>query len=153
MNTPLPGTKEKLLHDTKVALKEKNKIKLNTLRLVLSELKNEEIAKRSDLNKAEIETILRREIKKRKEAIEYYRKGHREDLVGSAMQEIGILETYLPQALDSREIEEIIDGLLASWDGEPAFGPIMKRVIADTEGRADGKLVSEILRQALERKR
>ena len=137
--------------DLKVALKAGEKRRVSTLRLLLAALRNERIHSQRDLTDEEIENAIRRAVKQRKEAIELYKRGGREDLVAAETEELGLLEAYLPGLLSEQETEHEVrriiqdKGLAASKD----VGPLMKELMARHRGRVDGKRAQEIARRLL----
>jgi uncharacterized protein YqeY len=145
--------KENLSRELGRSMKAGEKIKVSTIRMILSEIKNAEIAKRGELDDDELLSVLAREAKKRKEAIEEFKKGNRQDLVDRETEELGIIEDYLPDQLSEDELRGIIsktiDEVGASSPGD--LGKVMGSVMPKLRGRADGKLVNEIVRDALEK--
>lgn len=145
--------KEKIQSDLNQALKSKKEIEVSTLRLLLSEIHNQEIAKQAALTEEDITEVVQKEIKKRKEAIEAYQKGKRDDLVAKEKQELAILNKYLPQQLSSKELEVIIHSVIKETGASSTsdFGKVMGAVMARVKGQADGKVVSESVKKALSR--
>jgi len=144
--------KERLSQELGPSLKAGEKIKVATIRMILSEIKNAEIAKRGDLDDDELLSVLGREAKRRKEAIEEFKKGNRQDLVDRETEELKIIEDYLPEQLSEDElrgiINDTIDEVGASSPGD--LGKVMGRVMPKLKGRADGKLVNSMVRETLE---
>lgn len=137
--------------DLKSALKAGEKRRVGTLRLLLSALQNEKIGAGRDLTDEEIEAVIRRAVKQRRESIDQYTKGGREDLARAEAEELALLEAYLPAGLSDSEVEaeirRIIDekGFSASRD----VGLVMKELMAAHRGRVDGKRAQEIARRLL----
>lgn len=137
--------------DLKSALKAGEKRRVGTLRLLLSSLQNERIGAGRDLTDEEIEAVIRRAVKQRRESIDQYTKGGREDLARAEAEELALLEAYLPAGLSDSEVEaeirRIIDekGFSASRD----VGLVMKELMATHRGRVDGKRAQEITRRLL----
>ncbi|HEY3202048.1 MAG TPA: GatB/YqeY domain-containing protein [Thermoanaerobaculia bacterium] len=137
--------------DLKTAMKAGQKRRVATLRLLLAALKNERIQAQRDLTSEEIEAVLRRAVKQRKDSIEQYARGGRQDLVEAEEEELAIIEAYLPKGLTQAEIEETIrtvireKGLASAKD----VGAVMKEVMARHRGRVDGKRAQEIARRLL----
>ncbi|MCD6451594.1 MAG: GatB/YqeY domain-containing protein [Acidobacteria bacterium] len=142
---------EKIREDMKKALKEKNEVALSALRLLLSEIKNAEIEKRGKLEEGEIINIIRRSIKKRKEAIELFEKGGREKLVAKEKKEIEVLSKYLPKELSAEEIEKIVGEIAEEVGamGPSDIGKVMRELMSRFRGRIDGKLAKEIVEKKL----
>ncbi len=141
--------KEKLVEEMKKALKERNLIRLDTIRLSLAEIKNKEIEKRSELDEGEIIALLKREVKKREESIVFFEKGNRPELIKQAHTEISVLNEFLPSQLSLKEVEALVDEMVSSLKESQGFGQIMKEVMTRVAGRADGKVVSAIVKQKL----
>jgi len=137
--------------DSKTALKAGEKRRVATLRLLLSALKNERIQQQRDLTDEEIEAAIRRAVKQRREAIEQYARGGRQDLVDAEKEELGILEAYLPQTLSEAELENLIRGIVAekALSSSKDVGALMKELMARHRGRVDGKRAQEIARRLL----
>ncbi|WP_183811398.1 GatB/YqeY domain-containing protein [Tunturibacter empetritectus] len=149
---------EKIQTDIVVAMKAKDEHKLTTLRMVKSALKNKEIDKREKLTDAEESQILTTLIKQRRESVESFTKGGRPELAEKEQAEIGMIEGYLPQAAGEDVIRGVVQGAIHTMSEGGAkptpkeMGAVMKvvqqRILADGL-RADGKLVSEIVKAEL----
>jgi uncharacterized protein YqeY len=151
---------EKIQADIVVAMKAKEEHKLTTLRMVKSALKNKEIDKREKLTDAEESQILTTLIKQRKESVESFSKGGRPELAAKEQAEIAMIEGYLPQAAGEDVIRGVVTGAIdtltkdagGTRPGPKDMGTLMKvvqqRILADGL-RADGKLVSEIVKAEL----
>ncbi len=137
--------------DLKTALKSGDKRRVSTIRLLLSALKNERIQARRELTDEEVEAAVRRAVKQRREAIEQYGRGGRQDLVDAETEELAILQGYLPQELSEAEVEQAVRAII----GEKGFssgkdvGLVMKELMARYRGRIDGKRAQEIARRLL----
>ena len=142
---------ERLDQDMKTALKGGDKVRLSVVRMLISELKNERIAQGADLDDSAQRKVLASYAKRRKEAIEAARAGGREDVATKEQVEYDIVMSYLPKQLSDDELRAIVkknvDGSGAS--GPSAFGAVMKSVMAEVGGQADGKLVSALVRELL----
>ncbi|MBB5317297.1 GatB/YqeY domain-containing protein [Tunturibacter empetritectus] len=149
---------EKIQTDIVVAMKAKDEHRLTTLRMVKSALKNKEIDKREKLTDAEESQILTTLIKQRRESVESFTKGGRPELAEKEQTEIGMIEGYLPQAAGEDVIRGVVQGAIHTMSEGGAkptpreMGAVMKvvqqRILADGL-RADGKLVSEIVKAEL----
>jgi uncharacterized protein YqeY len=149
---------ERIGADIITAMKAHEADKLTTLRMVKSALKNKEIDKREALTDAEEAQILTTLIKQRKESVESFTKGGRPELAAKEQLEIAMIETFLPQAATEEEIRAVVEGALAHLaeggakpgpkDMGPAMRVVQQRLLASGV-RADGKLVSEILKAEL----
>jgi len=144
--------KEKLSDELKESLLKRDAEKTGVLRFVLSLLQNREIEKRGTgqspvLGDEEILEIMQREVKKRKEAIELFRKGGRPELAEKEEKELVFINEYLPAQMKREEIVALVGGLKSG--GLNDFNSLMKEAAKATKGRADGKLVSEIVGEIL----
>ncbi len=137
--------------DLKSALKAGDKRRVSTLRLLIAALKNEKIEKQRDLTEQEVEAVIRRAVKQRKESIEQYGRGERTDLVESERAELEILESYLPKGLSDGELESAVQAIIAEKNLRSArdTGPLMKELMLRYRGRVDGKRAQEIARKLL----
>ena len=143
--------KEKLLSDMKEAMKSKDSLKLGTVRSVISAVKNQEIDLRKDLDEEEILAIVSREVKKRKEAASLYKKGKRPELQDKEIQEMGILQIYLPEQVSEEDLRERIQEVIAETgaEGMKDFGKIMKTLVPEFKGKADNALIKELASEFL----
>jgi hypothetical protein len=141
----------RLEEDLKTAMKAGDKRRVATLRLMLAALKNEKIQAQRALTDEEIESVLRRAVKQRKDSIEQYARGGRQDLVDAETEELAILEGYLPQGLSDAEVEAAIRAIVAEKGLTSAkdVGLLMKELMAGYKGRVDGKKAQEIARRLL----
>lgn len=133
------------------ALKARDEIRLSTLRLLSSALNYEFIAKQHKLSEEEELVVVRREAKKRKEAIEAYQKAGAQDRADKEKLELAILEEYLPAQLSDAEVEKIVDEAIAETGAETMadMGKVMGAAVAKAAGRAEGGKISELVRQKL----
>lgn len=131
------------------ALKEKNTLELKVLRFVLSEIKYAEINQQKELSDEEITSLLRKEFKKRKEAIELFKKGGKKDLVEDEQKQLVVIESYLPVQMTQEELSLIIDQTLKELTDKSNIGKIIGLIIAKTKGQADGSQVSTLIKQKL----
>ncbi|MBA7611782.1 putative protein YqeY [subsurface metagenome] len=145
--------KEKLNEDMRKALREKDTLRLSTIRLLLAAIKNLEIAKGKDkeLKESDLIGALSSEAKKRKESIEEYKKGKREDLVEKETKELEIIKEYLPKELSPEELGRIIEETIEEIDAKDLkdMGKVMGAVMEKIKGRADGKVVNQMVRERL----
>lgn len=119
-----------LQSDMKQALKAGEKQKLSTIRMLLSAIKNESIEKRKELTDEEILTVIQREIKQRRNAIEEFKKGNRADLVNESETEIAWLEAYLPAQLSDDELDTLVHQVITDLNATPQeFGKVMGKLI------------------------
>lgn len=143
--------KQKLNDDLKLALRSGDKMKLGTLRLLLSAVKYTEIAKQAELTDADIYGVIAKEIKQRHESIEAYEKGKRPDLVAQEQGELNILQSYLPRQVSREEIvataQRIISETGAKGPGDK--GKVMPKMMAELKGKADGRVINEVVTELL----
>lgn len=145
---------DKIDEDYKLAVKEKNEIKRQTLNMLKSAIKYREIELRAlnkELTEEEVISVIQKEIKRRKEAIELYEKGGREDLAKKERDEVEILEGYLPKQLSEDEIKSIVREaiMLVRASSLSDVGKVMKEVMPKVKGRAEGSLVKSIVEEML----
>lgn len=143
--------KTRLQQDMKEALKNHDKIRLQTIRMVLAAIKNAEIEKMHPLSDEEVAAVIQREIKMRREALEQFNRGGREDLVRQTEEEIRILEDYLPKQLDDEELKQIIRETIAEVGAQSAkeMGKVMAALMPKIRGRADGKKANSLVKELL----
>jgi uncharacterized protein YqeY len=140
-------SKQKVEEDVKVAMKARDQLKLNTLRGFLSELKREEIDTRVALTDGRFVEILQKEIKKRRDALEFAKNAGRAELVEQNEAEITILQGYLGEQISEDKLKELIATLKA--DGNDSIGKLMGALNKDYKGRFDGRLASDLIKQVL----
>ncbi len=145
------GLREKIDSDIKDALKSGAKDKVSALRMLSAALKNKEIDKRRPLTDEEVIETVRSLIKQRKDSIEQFTKGGRQDLVEKETAEVTFLEVYLPQQLTRQELEGMVREAIAQTGAQGArdMGKVMKALVPIVAGRADGKLLSELVKSSL----
>lgn len=142
----------KIMGEIKEAMKAKDSVKLNTLRFLQSAIKNREIELRPNpMTDDEAMGVLKKLVKQRKESIEQYKAGNRQDLVDQETAELKILEAYLPAQMTKEQVEKLVADVMAATGAKSIkdMGPVMKEVLARSGGAADNKLVSEIVRAKL----
>ena len=142
---------EKIKNDIVTALKEKDTLKLQTLRGVKGEIDLAHIDKKVDINDELVTDVLSHQIKTRKESIAEFEKGGREDLVNKTNDEINLLLSYLPEQLSEEELNKLIDEVFAKVNptSQKDMGLIMKEVNPLVKGKADMKVVSTIIKDKL----
>ena len=138
--------------DMKKALREKNKTELNVLRMLQSSIRNREIDAKGELEDNGVIEVINSEIKKRRDTIEEYKKVNREDAAEEEQKEIDILMRYMPEQLGEDEIREVIRSSIKKVNaaGPQDLGSVMKDVMPELKGKADGKLINRIVREELE---
>jgi len=139
--------------DFKTALKASDALKVSALRMVKAALKNRQIEKGSELSEEEIISVIASLAKQRKESIEQFLKGGRKDLADKEKKELAILQSYLPEQLSPEEIDRIIIEAIkeSSPEGLKDMGKIMRIVMPQIKGAADGKFVNQRVRELLEK--
>lgn len=143
---------ENLLNeDMKSALKAGEKKKLETIRTLRAVLKDERIKKGDDLTEEEVVAVLVSAAKKRRESIEMYRNGQRDDLVAAESEELEIITKYLPEQLGEDKIKSLIDEVISATGATAMkdMGKVMGSLMPKVKGRADGKLVQSLVKDAL----
>ncbi|MBT7195850.1 MAG: GatB/YqeY domain-containing protein [Nitrospina sp.] len=138
--------KEKLLSDMKGAQRSKDSLRLNTIRSVISSIKNQEIDLRKELQDEDVLPLITREVKKRKEAATLFEQGGRMDLMEKEKQEHAILQTYLPEQISEEDLRKRIQEVIAETEAEGMkdFGKIMKVLVPEFKGKADNGLIKDL---------
>ena len=143
--------KDKLTEDLKQAMRQGDELGRSTLRLVMAAIKNAEIEKRRELEEGELLAIIAKEAKQRHESIAQFERGGRQDLVDREEAELQILLAYLPEQLSREEIEaqarQIIEEVEATSPAQ--MGQVMRQLMPLMQGKADGKLVSQVVKELL----
>ena len=145
------GLKEQLDQDLKTAMREKAQLRLETIRMLKSAIKYREIEIMKPLDDAGIQAVISSEVKRRRDAIEQYRAGNRPELAEKEEAEIVILQGYLPQQLSSDELRAKVDAAVAAVgaQGMKDMGKVMKALMPEVQGRAEGSAVSEMVKARL----
>jgi uncharacterized protein YqeY len=145
------GIKGMLVEEMKRAAKEKDKVRLSIIRLALASLQNRETELRRELFDEEIIQGISGMVKKGRESIEQFKVGQRDDLVAKEEKEIEILQSFLPQQLSSEELEVEISQALeeAGASTSKDMGKVMKILMPRVAGRAEGRVVNELVRKRL----
>ncbi|OGQ04493.1 MAG: glutamyl-tRNA amidotransferase [Deltaproteobacteria bacterium RIFCSPLOWO2_01_44_7] len=143
--------KNKIEEDFKQAVRGKETLKVSCLRLIKAAIQNKEIDVRGKLDDSQILSILSTLAKQRKESIEQFKKGGRNDLVKNEEAELKLIETYLPKALDEAALAKIIEQTIAEVGGQGAkdVGKVMKAVMPKIAGQADGRVVNQLVLKKL----
>jgi uncharacterized protein len=144
---------QKLDDDLKVSLKASDSLKVSVLRMAKAALKYRQIDKGEELSEGEIISVIASLSKQRKESIELFSKGGREDLAEKERQELAILQSYLPEQVPEKELDGIIAEAIkeSSAAGIKDIGKVMKLVMPRLKGSADGKLINQKVKELLER--
>ena len=145
--------KDKLTADMKDAMKarEAGKLRLSVIRLVRGAIRQQEIDGQKELSDEDVLGVISKEVKQRRDSIEDFKKGGRDDLVAEAEAEIAVLMEYLPQQLSEDEVRSLVkEAIAASGATSPKdMGKVMKELMPKVKGRADGKLVNGIVKELL----
>jgi len=148
----MSALKDQIRADLKEAMKAKEKERTGTIRMLLAAIQTAETeGSKHEVDDAEIQKIIAREIKKRRESADIYTTNGREDLAETELAEASILEVYQPKQLDDDELAKLIDEAIAETGAESMaqMGQVMKAATAKAEGRADGKRLSEAVKARL----
>ena len=135
----------------KQAQKSQDKLRLSVIRLLRAAIKNQEIEKKSPLNDQEVIAAVTSQVKRRKEAIEQYQAAGRQDLASKEEEEMKILQTYLPQQLSEAELKQKVEEAVAATGAQTLkdMGKVMSHLMPQVSGRADGKLVNQLVKARL----
>ena len=146
--------RNQILEDLKTAMKNQDKERLSVIRMVKGAIQMSELNKKHELSDEEVIDVISKEIKSRKDSINEFKKGGREDLVEKTQSEIDILSEYLPKQLTEEELNEIIDKVFDEVKPESSkdMGKIMKELKPQVNGKADMGLVSKIVKEKIEKK-
>lgn len=136
-----------LMQSIKDAMKARDSIRLNTLRFLLSEIKNVEIDE-GPQSEEQVHKLIARQVKQMKETLEEYKRAGKEDVVAEETQKIAVLEEYLPKQMSDEELSAIVAGVIAETE-EKNMGKIIGQVMAKVAGQADGARVASVVRAAL----
>ena len=129
------------------ARKQRDQARTLLLSTILSDIQNREIELKHPASDDEVAEVLRRGVKRRRESVEAYEKGKREDLAARERTEVKMLEEFLPAAVSPDEIRAAVRAAMAG--GAQEMGPLMAKIMPQFKGRADGKLVNQIVREEL----
>ena len=145
--------RDRFTEDLKQAMKNRDQLRTDVIRLIKAAILNKEIELKKDLDDAEMSRVMTILIKQRRESIEHYQKGNRLDLANKELLEIAIIEGYLPKALSPEEIARTVETVIreSGATGLKDMGNVMKTVIAHLAGQpVDGKQISELVRSKLQ---
>jgi len=142
---------DQIQNDMKTALKNGEKIKANTLRLLISKLKNKAIEVRSSLDDKQILQVIQKIAKQHKESIRMYKDGNREDLVKQEQAELDIIEEYLPSMMSEEEVNTVVESIIQETGATTMadFGKVMPQVMKKGAGKIDGSIAQSILKSKL----
>ena len=143
---------DRLSEDLKQAMKAKDQLRMDTIRMIKAALFNKEIELNKPLDPSEMNRVLTTMVKQRKDAAEQYQMANRPELAEKELKEIVIVESYLPRALSGEEVAQLIANVMRETNAESAkdMGKVMKAVMAQLAGQAvDGKVISDLIRARL----
>jgi uncharacterized protein YqeY len=142
---------EKLIEEMKQAMKSNDKLRLSTIRMIRSALKNKEIELRKKLEDGEVIKVIQVMVRKGEESVEQFQTGGRVDLVEKEKKEIEILKSFLPQPLSQEELLKIIDQSIQETQAssQKDIGKVMKSIMPKIGGKADGKLINQLVKERL----
>lgn len=143
--------KEKLQQDMKTAMKAKDTARLSTIRMINSAIKNKEIDARGELSDTDVEAVIVSAVKQRRDSVEQFKAGNRQDLVDKEEAEIQVLMGYLPEQMGEDDIKKIVAEAIAEAGAQSAkdMGKVMKVLMPKVKGKADGGLVNRIVKESL----
>jgi uncharacterized protein YqeY len=144
---------QRLDDDLKGAMKSSNTLKTSVLRMVKAAIKNKQVEKRKELSDEEIISVISMLSKQRRESIDLFLKGGREDLAEKEKKELSILQSYLPSQLTPEELDRLIREAIeeSSAEGVKNMGKVMRLLMPRVKGAADGKVVNERVKELLEK--
>jgi uncharacterized protein YqeY len=147
----MSALEQKIKEDLVNAMKAGRKEEVSTLRTVLAQTKNERISLRRELEDEDITKVLMNAVKKRKDSIEMFKQGNRQDLVDKEEKEVSYIERYLPEQISDEEIAKVVDKIIAETGAlsMKEIGKVMGPIMAQLKGKADGKKVQSIVRDRL----
>ena len=143
--------RERLSEEMKTAMKAKDDLRLSTIRHVRSSVKNRDIELKREIDDQEIVEVIATLVKQRRESIRMFSEAGRQDLADKEEKELVILLGFLPQQLTREEVVSVVDRIIAESGAHGAkdMGKVMKALMPHVAGRADGKLVSDVVREKL----
>ena len=143
--------KAQLQQDLQDAMRNKDTLRKAALRLTLAAIKNAEIEKIGELDEAEVEAILQTEVKRRRDTLVELEKAGRNDMLATEKAELDYLLPYLPQQMSREEITAAAQAVIAQVgaSGPAQTGEVMKHLMANLKGKADGRLVSQVVKELL----
>jgi len=144
--------KDQITADMKTYMKEKNTVALGAVRMLRSEIKNVEIDTKVELDDDAVQKVIATAIKKRKDAAEQFTNANRPELAAKELEEAKFLSQYMPEQMGEDELKAIVAEACAGVDtsDKKLFGKVMQAVMAKSQGRADGKLVNKLVKDAFD---
>jgi uncharacterized protein YqeY len=145
------GLRERLSEEMKLAMKARDELRLSAIRLIRSAVKNRDIDLKRELDDREIVDVVSTLCKQRRESIRMFGEAGRNDLVAKEEKELAVLLDFLPQQLERDEVGALVDRAIAECgaQGSRDMGKVMKALMPHVSGRADGKMVSDLVKEKL----
>ena len=142
---------ERLDADLKQAMRDRDELVKGTLRMVLAEIKNKRIELGQDLSEADVEAVLMRSVKSRQDSEAQYREADRPELADKEAAEIGVIQKYLPEQLSDDEARAVVQGVIeeVGATSKKDMGKVMATLMPQVKGKADGALVSSVVKELL----
>ncbi len=143
---------DRLTEDLKFAMKSRNQLRMDVIRMIKAAVLNKEVELKRDLDDAEMSRVMTTLVKQRRESIEQFEKAQRQELAAKERQEIEIIESYLPKPISPEELETLVTSVIADTGSRSMkeMGAVMKAVMARLEGQTvDGRHVSELVKRKL----
>ncbi len=143
--------KDKLMNDLKDSMRSKDKLRKDAITMIRAAIKQVEVDKRIELGDEDVLEIISKQLKEKKASIEEFKKGNRDDLVTQTEDEIKVLLDYLPEQLSEEELRQIVENAISTLNisSPKEMGKLMKEVMPQIKGRADGKAVNKIAGELL----
>ena len=143
--------KEQIENDLKISMKSGDSTVRDVLRMLSSDIKNAEISKGNEIDDEKIIEIIKKNIKSRKDSVEQYTKGNREDLASQEERELKILEKYMPEQMGEDEVRKIVFNIIKKSEASSAsdFGKVMGLAMKEIGNKADGNVVSGVVKEEL----
>ncbi|MDR1774598.1 MAG: GatB/YqeY domain-containing protein [Clostridioides sp.] len=143
--------KQKLQEDLKYSMKNKDVVRKSVVTLIRAAIKQVEVDKRIELDDSAVIDIVAKQLKQRRDSLEEFKKANRQDLIDQTESEIEVLKEYLPQQLSETELQEIVNSVISELGASSMkdMGKVMSSIQPKIKGRADGKLVNELVRKQL----
>ena len=147
----MAGLRDQLREDVKTAMRAKDALRRDTIRLLQAAIKNADIEKRGEVGDAVVLTIIQKQLRQRQDSIEQFEAGGRDDLAARERAEIGVLEVYLPAQMDRDAIMAAAQAVVARTgaSGPGDKGKVMGPLMGQLRGKADGRLVNEVVGELL----
>ena len=147
----MAGLRDQLREDVKTAMRAKDALRRDTIRLLQAAIKNADIEQRGEVGDAAVLTIIQKQLRQRQDSIEQFEAGGRDDLAARERAEIGVLEVYLPAQMDRDAIMAAAQAVVARTgaSGPGDKGKVMGPLMGQLRGKADGRLVNEVVGELL----